>query len=650
MAERGGSDGTAEVVVTRLLHLLATEAPGEAFDRLAEAVESGPPTAERDELLVAVGRAGRVRELLDHRKRREKETLALFETARDLASLRDVDEVLEAIVRRARQLLGTDATYLALRDPGAGDVYMRTTLGTVTRAIESVRQPLGSGVGGRIIATGEPFATADYVNDPRLQRDRAVTDAVVEDGIVSMVGVPLRIGDQVMGALFVANRYERAFDRSEVALLSSLADHASVVIENSRLFEHAETTAQRLRAANEVLAHQGRALERAGAAHEQLMPLALRRADVGELVETVAGMLGAVVAAVGVDGRVLASAGGGPLPDDLPAPGTGAVGAHEARPGTWTVPVRAGSESFGHLVLVTGEPPAPRLADPDVRTLERAAQTAALLLLMDRQVSMAEQQVRGELVDDLLADREPDWRAFERRVRRSGGIDLRAPHTVAVVAADAVGRRALLHAAAELAARHGGLATEHAARVVLLLPDTDPAELARQLPGELGRATGAPVTAGVAGVARSAREVRDRHREAQRCLRLLLALGRVGEGAGTEDLGVLGLVLDGTSPKQLRMLLAESVAPLERYDEEHRTLLLPTLEGWFATGQNPRAAARLLQVHPNTVYQRLERIDTVLGHRRWREPDGALTMHVALQLRRVLDQVPVEELLPAAGG
>ncbi|TQM11904.1 helix-turn-helix domain-containing protein [Pseudonocardia kunmingensis] len=641
-----GAGGTADETIARLLRLLATEAPGEAFDRLAAQVEAGAPGPGRDELLVAIGRAARIRGLLAHRKRREKETHALIETARDLASLRDIDAVLDAIVHRARQLLGTDATYLALRDTERGDVYMRITLGTVTRAIESVRQPLGSGVGGRIIATGEPFATSDYLRDPRLQRDAAVTDAVVEDGIVSMAGVPLRVGEDVIGALFVANRYERSFDPSEIELLSSLADHAAIVIENARLFEAADTSAQRLRDANAELSRQGRALERAGAAHEQLMPMALRGADLTELVERVAAMLDGTVIAADVDGEVLAAAGPAVPPDPLPAPRPDAVGAapDPAADGTWTVPVQAGDDAFGHLVLVTPGP----LPDADVRTFERAAQTAALLLLMERQVSAAEQNVRGELIDDLLAEREPDWTAFTRRARRSGALDFRVPHTVVVLTAPEVPRRHLLGRAAAHAARSGGPATEHAGRVVVLLPRAGP-DAAHAMVRELGRAIGGAVTAGVAGPAPSAPEIRACHREAERCLQLLLALGREGQSATLPDLGVLGLVLDGSSPPQVRALLAESVTPLRRYDEQHNTLLLETLDAYFTAGQNPRAAARALQVHPNTVYQRLDRIDRVLGHRRWREPEGALDVRLALQLRRVLEHIPLQQLTTRDG-
>src|SRR5690606_11736049 len=154
---------------------------------------------------------------------------------------------------------------------------------------------------------------------------------------------------------------------------------------------------------------------------------------------------------------------------------------------------------FGHLVLVVPEP----LPDADVRTLERAAQTAALLLLIDRQVAQAERRVRGELLDELLAEREPDWAAFGRLARRSGAVVFRRPHTVAVVAACGTTRRHLVRAASDHAAQHGGLAAEHGQHVVLLLPHVDPAEAARRLPAELGRATGGVVTAGVAGPATS---------------------------------------------------------------------------------------------------------------------------------------------------
>ncbi|MGY1664030.1 helix-turn-helix domain-containing protein [Geodermatophilus sp. SYSU D00705] len=652
---RSGAAGPAHRAIAHLLHLLAEEAPAEAFDRLSRSVLDATAPADRDLALTALARAGRVRELLAHRKRREKETQALYESARDLASLRDGEQVLEAIVHRTRQLLGTDAAYLALVDEDTGEVYMRLTLGTVTTRIESVRQRPGQGIGGRIIRTGRPYATANYQADRSLDRDPSVADAVVEDGIVGIIGAPLRVGGDVVGALFGANRYERSFEPSEVALLSSLADHAAIVIENVRLFERAERTAEELRTANAQQRVQGQALERGTSAHGQLMRTVLRRADLAELLDAIGAILEGEVAFVDPNGQVVATtrAGGRSPAADLVAVGPDAPAT--ARPGgarrldgpadaegeSWAVPVQAGPDSFGHLVFRAAEP----LLEADVRVLERSAQTAALLLLMERQAAAAEQHVRGEVIADLLAEREPRWDSFTRRAKRASGIDFDVPHTVLVLTAGGVPRRRLLRATADYAATRRGLASEHAGKVVLLLPGVDEATVGRTVKPQLDRMTGGQVTCGVAGPATSAAAVRELHRSADRCHRLLLALGREGQAAGVEDLGVIGLVLSGTSREQLEQVLAETLGPVVRYDEEHGTPLVETLSVFFAAGQNPRAAARSLRVHPNTVYQRLERVDVVLGHRTWREPQGALTMQMALQLHRVVQQVPIEVLV-----
>ena len=651
----------------RLVQLLSDEAPDEDFDRLAAAVEAAGEGEHREALLLALRRAARIREMLAHHKRREQETQALFETARDLTSLRDVDEVLAAIVQRVRQLLRPDATYLALVDEHTGDAYMRVTAGTVTSAIESVRLAPGWGVGGLIIQTGRPYATSNYMADESISHDPDVDAAVAGDGLVSMAGVPMKLGEELVGALFVANRHERTFTPSDIALLSSLADHASILIANARLFSNLQATAADLQAANETLRRRGLMLERASAAHELLMPLALRRADVAELTSDLTGILDGAAVLVGVDGSVLAhsdtegdgdlllpapEAGWGRLVGELAATsrsGSAARGGlavqvedHGGSP-VWLVPVQAGSETFAHLLFRGRE----ELQQADVRTLELSAQTAALLLLMERQVAILEQQMRGELIDDLLAERPPDWTAFQRRARRSGMVDLDRPHTVLVMSADEVPRRSLLRAAADYAATRHGLAAEHATNVVLLLPDVTASDAARTVPADLGRALQAPVTAGVAGPAASAAAVRAVHADADRCHRLLVALGRTGEGSTMQDLGALGLVLEGTTRARVRRLLADALGPLLAYDAEHNALLLETLHGYFAAGRNPPAAARALQVHPNTVYQRLERIDMVLGHRRWREPQGELEMQLALQFHRILKDIPLEDLLDA---
>jgi GAF domain-containing protein len=624
--DRTGRPAAPADVLTRLLDVLADERPVAEIDALAARVRNAPDLPDRHVLLAAAEDARRTRHLLAQRERREAEMQALYETARDLTSLRDVDGTLHAIVDRVRRLLKADLTYIALVDEETGDAYMRVTSGARTAPIETTRQRPGMGIGGRVIETGQAVATTDYLADPHLTLSPAVAAAVREEGIVGIVGVPMKLGSRVIGALFAADRRRRTFDQAEIALLSSLADHASVVMENARLFAGMRASTRELREVNSRLSEQRHVLERASAAHEQLMPLALTRADLGQFAETVSRILGGSVELLDTDERVLATAAG---PE--PVPGRPEEEDGGSAPRSAVVRVRAGKEAFGSLRLTRATP----ISEAETRTLERAAQTAALLVLMERQTALLEEELRAELLDDLLADGTPDPDVVHRRAERLGVLRPGEPQVLVVCSAGTeVPLSALLAAAAGLAARSGGLASEHGGSVVLLLPGTDGGSTARTVAADLGRVVGAAVTAGASGSADTGTDLHPVHREAARSHRLLLALGREGDGATLQELGIVGQLLEGANPGQVQGVVDRVLGPLLAYDAENSAALFGTVEAYFASGQSPPEAARRLRVHVNTVYQRLERVDRVLGGTGWREPQGALEVQMALQLYR----------------
>ena len=155
--------------VLHLLELLAADAP------VAEVAAATAPTEARDLAL----RIASAREVHQHR---EAGLAALLDTARELATESDPGSVLDAIVRRARRLVGTDLAYLTLYDPEAGDTYMRATDGSVSAAFQSVRLALGAGLGGLVASTRKPYWTADYWSDERFQHTEAINSATRNDG------------------------------------------------------------------------------------------------------------------------------------------------------------------------------------------------------------------------------------------------------------------------------------------------------------------------------------------------------------------------------------------------------------------------------------------------------------------------------------
>ncbi|WP_457207564.1 GAF domain-containing protein, partial [Nocardioides sp. P5_C9_2] len=150
------------------LDLLYDEAARSHFDELlASATAGAAHDEERERLRTDYDVALRLRDLISRQRSREAELSALYETASDLTAIRDVDAILAAIVRRARQLLNADMTYLSLNDELDGASYMKVTDGALTPAFKQLRLPLGTGLLGLVAQAGAPYFTEDYQADAR---------------------------------------------------------------------------------------------------------------------------------------------------------------------------------------------------------------------------------------------------------------------------------------------------------------------------------------------------------------------------------------------------------------------------------------------------------------------------------------------------
>jgi len=628
--ERALSGEEARVAIA-FLELLAREAAVVEFDApVLAARAAGAPPHVLDELDRARTAALRVRALLERRRRREAELSALAETVADLATLHDLDAVLEAIVRRARKLLAADVTYMTLQDEERGDTYMRVTDGSVSARFQHLRLPIGAGLGGLVAQTATPYVTADYLEDMRFRHTSEIDTAVVEEGIVAILGVPMRLGNAIVGVLFAANRSARPFSREEVMLLSSLGSHAAVAIDNARLLGETRAALAELSTANRLIREHSDSVERAAEAHDRMAELVLRGGDVADLAAAVAELLGGGVAVLDVEGRSLAAVG---EPGSVPELTEAAAAAHSVgrtvrRGGLWATAVNAGGEAVCTLVL---RPPA-EPGETDLRILERAAVVTALLLLSRRSMAEAESRVRGELLDDLVSRPLDDPEVIRERARRLG-VDLDQPYAVLVVRGPAELRQRITAWAAGQAAHRAGLAAYRDGVGVLLLPGADPAALAPRLAREIGGAVGVPVTVGAAGPVRGPEEVAPAYREADRCASALVALGRAGEGAGAAELGFVGLLI-GSGRRDIDGYVRGVLGPVLDYDARRGTVLTKTLEAYFGCGGSPARAAELLHVHVNTVVQRLERLGGLLGPD-WQQPERALDLQLALRLYRL---------------
>ena len=181
--------------------------------------------------------------------RRHNEYLSLLhDTTIGLMSRIELDDLLETIVIRAGQLLGTPHGYVYLIEPFDVDVGPERSMDdslkykTLRRKVglgvyrDSIGFTInyGEGLTGRVWQTGEPLAVNDYAN----WTGRAIKVSH-EKSLRALMAAPLKSGEHVVGVIGIAYHFDagRTFDETEIELLNQFAELASIALDNVRLVD-----------------------------------------------------------------------------------------------------------------------------------------------------------------------------------------------------------------------------------------------------------------------------------------------------------------------------------------------------------------------------------------------------------------------------
>ncbi len=211
------------------------------------------------------------RQRVEERLRRQNAYLeALHQTTLGLLSRFELDDLLNALVKRAGQLTGAPYGFLYLGEADSKEIRLRVRVGLSTeQAIESLR--VGEGLAGKVWQTGEPMVITDYDlwsgRSPKVAQN--LTKAIVAVPLNRNV-IPNSTEIQIVGVLGLAHSRDsdRTFGEEEIELLTRFAQLASVAIDNAQLFDEAI----RARASAER-ANQAKSTFLANMSHELRTPL-----------------------------------------------------------------------------------------------------------------------------------------------------------------------------------------------------------------------------------------------------------------------------------------------------------------------------------------------------------------------------------------
>jgi len=156
---------------------------------------------------------------------------ALSEVSRTIATSPYLEEILQLLVNLTAQQFNYRVCTVRLLDESRGELVLRATQAPAKAYQRKRAIKLGESIAGRAIAENRPI----IVRDVQVEDDYIGHDLAVEQGLRSMVCVPLTLQDRPVGVISCYTSEVRDFLPNEIEALETLAKQAAVSIEHAKL-------------------------------------------------------------------------------------------------------------------------------------------------------------------------------------------------------------------------------------------------------------------------------------------------------------------------------------------------------------------------------------------------------------------------------
>jgi GAF domain-containing protein len=585
---------------------------------------------------------GSERDAVD-RARRENETL--YAVIKTVSSSLDLDQVLGGIVEIATDATECHACFIYFLE---GDrLVLRAASPEYSHLLGEISLGTEEGLAGWVARTKTPeFIRDQAMDDPRMK----YVPELEEERFQSMVAVPLlaRAGD-VLGVVVLHTEAPREFAEDVLNFLVHAGSLVAGAIENAKLYEETRRRVQALT----TLAGLSQDLA-AVTLREDLYDAVVRgarellRADACEIyrLDVEADEL-ALVRSEPDGGDAAPRPGGAGLVLQLMgrANGGGRNGRRKVARALWpdlderallVAPLVARDEQLGLICCIARDR---RFTEEDAELLGAVADQTAVGL---KKAELIERLTAENIVKDMFDALAAGSAAAAETKAGEAGCELGQPHLFLHAergpgldepAAWPERARRLAAALRRLYPRAFFDSRHDRMRALVPLPD------AREGVAERLRAACEPLAredsliVGISDVDRGAASARRRMREAADAARIGRSLVADGGAVCYQQLGAYRYLVHLHADDAPRDRYRSSVERLSEYDRRRGTGLVETLERFLADRGSVAASARALYVHPNTVRQRLERIERVADLELASE--DLLSLELALKLSRL---------------
>jgi PAS domain S-box-containing protein len=184
-----------------------------------------------------------LRDSLEDTRHYAERMALLNRVARAVSSTLNLDNLLEIVYHEIITAVPSDSFFVALYDQHTDQLEFRIRVDGDFHEEPYIR-PLGNALTAHVINHKQPLLIQDYERE----KDHLPNMSLWGTGEPSRswLGVPMLVGEEVLGLISVQSYSSNAYGERELELLTTIADTVAVAIENVRLYEAEKHRAARL--------------------------------------------------------------------------------------------------------------------------------------------------------------------------------------------------------------------------------------------------------------------------------------------------------------------------------------------------------------------------------------------------------------------
>lgn len=594
----------------------------------------------------------------------------------------DPDGVLQTLVQKIRDLEGVRAAAVFEYDEECSRLKVRCSCGLSESYTRFIIVPVGGLAVGKAFESGEVVVVGDIDSDPAFAPQ--VRRRAHKEELEAVLAAPLVAQQKLMGILAIYFGHPFSHEAYDTSIVKTLANLAAVALHNARLFQAQLQATRELEELSSRLSEQSEMLRRTAEIHEWLVQTVLARDGLDAVTGALARLARSTVVVEDVRLNVIS----------VSYPETRQHEAKDPSDGFGLAQFRADPRVHEHLSLVRARrrphllPAIPEIglaharitmpsfvgdnllafvsilvSDRQVGQLdyilsEQGAIAIALELMKGKVAFDAEQRLRGDFLQSLLAGRIGSLRDGSILMAASK-FDLATLQRVVVIRLDEprdgqaakaedssqVTLNSQFHSIVEnlvmtACPRSMVVASKEGFTVLLgseqRMTEDAVRDLAQQIVSSVAEyLEPATVSVGIGGTCRDFRDVGRSYNEAGRAYEIGSVLQGRGFAMAFSDLGIFEVLFRHSGPEELREFSDRYTGSLARYDQRHGGGLIQTLETYIRRNYCLNETASDLYLHPNTVKYRLQKIEELCGID-LRNSEDLMNLQVALRLHRLI--------------